>query len=102
MSHSQIVESALQPINEELQCVVHGKQQQSPADTEKSILRILTLMASIRTRALEHGWGGECDRDLGEAQGILQLINIHKKKNSANHNNNNNTTATTTTSTTTI
>jgi hypothetical protein len=83
MSHSQIVESALQPINEELECVVvHGKQQQqqqqSPADTEKSILRILTLMASIRTRALEHGWGGECDRDLGEAQEILQFIIIQK------------------------
>ena len=75
--HSQIIESALQPLNEGLECVVHGKQQ-SPADTEKSILRILSLMASIRTRALEHGWGGECDRDLGEAQEILQFIIIQK------------------------
>ena len=75
--HSQIIESALQPPNEGLECVVHGKQQ-SPADTEKSILRILSLMASIRMRALEHGWG-ECDHDLGEAQEILQFIIIIQK-----------------------
>ncbi len=74
MTHSQkIIESALQPINEGLECVMYTTTStKHPASaTEKNILRILTLMASIRTRALEHGWSGECDRDLGEAQDIL-------------------------------
>jgi hypothetical protein len=34
----------------------------------------MTLMAGIRTRALEHGWDHQSEADLDEAQSILQSI----------------------------
>ena len=73
MSHSSqmMVETALQPINEILEHIVYRTPKQSK---EKDILRIMTLMASIRTRALEHGWSQECESDLSEAQGLLQCL----------------------------
>ncbi len=70
---SQIVESALQPINTSLESLTTSAAARHTT-AEKDMIRILTLMAGIRTRALEHGWGEECDRDLGEAQTILQGI----------------------------
>lgn len=68
MTHSHtIVEHALQPINEGLECIVNKHH----AAMEKHILQILTLMASIRTRALERGWDENCERDLDTARDIL-------------------------------
>jgi hypothetical protein len=68
LSHSEI-ESTLQPANEDLTRIVKG--QQFP---EKDVLRVLTLMASIRTRALEYGWDRQSETDLDEAQLILHSI----------------------------
>lgn len=68
LSHSEI-ESTLQPANEDLARIVHGRQ-----FPEKDVLRVLTLMASIRTRALENGWDRQSETDLDEAQLILQSI----------------------------
>ena len=68
LSHSEI-ESTLQPANEDLARIVYGRQ-----FPEKDVLRVLTLMASIRTRALEYGWDRQSETDLDEAQLILQSI----------------------------
>lgn len=68
LSHSEI-ESTLQPANEDLTRIVKG--QQFP---EKDVLRVLTLMASIRTRALEYGWDRQSETELDEAQLILHSI----------------------------
>jgi hypothetical protein len=68
LSHSEI-ESTLQPANEDLARIVYGRQ-----FPEKDVLRVLTLMASIRTRALEYGWDRQSETDLDEAQLILHSI----------------------------
>ena len=69
LSRSEI-ESTLQPANQDLErIVVHGRQ-----FPEKDVLRVLTLMASIRTRALEHGWDCQSETALDEARSILQSI----------------------------
>jgi hypothetical protein len=41
---------------------------------EDGILRAMTLMAAIRTRALDRGWDSESESDLREVQSILQSI----------------------------
>jgi hypothetical protein len=69
-SHSEI-EHALQPVNQELEHIVCGPVRRYK---DKDILRILTLMAGIRSRALEKGWDKESESDLDEAQLILQSI----------------------------
>ena len=67
------VESALQPINEDLErLIVQHKQKLN----EPEILRVLTLMAAIRDRALENGWDQQCEDDLCEAQIILRAASI--------------------------
>ena len=63
-----VIEDALRPINEDLSRIVYQRNGQS---TETDVLRILTLMASIRTHALENGWDQACDRDLDAIQSIL-------------------------------
>ena len=68
LSHSEI-ESTLQPANEDLARIVKGRQ-----FPEKDVLRVLTLMASIRTRALEYGWDRQSETELDEAQLILHSI----------------------------
>jgi hypothetical protein len=68
LTHSEI-ESTLQPANEDLARIVYGRQ-----FPEKDVLRVLTLMASIRTRALEYGWDRQSETELDEAQLILQSI----------------------------
>ncbi len=68
LSHSEI-ESTLQLANEDLERIVYGRQ-----FPEKDVLRVMTLMAGIRTRALEHGWDHQSEADLDEAQSILQSI----------------------------
>ena len=68
LSHSEI-ESTLQPANEDLARIVKGRQ-----FPEKDVLRVLTLMGSIRTRALEKGWDRQSETDLDEAQLILHSI----------------------------
>jgi hypothetical protein len=74
MNHSTTVESALQPINEDLERIVY--RERTNQLKERDILRILTLMAGIRTRALDNGWDQQCDNDLGEAQIILRNASI--------------------------
>ena len=73
MSHATAIESALQSMNEDLEQIVYGRRQ---AVKEREILGILTLMACIRTRALESGWDGQCDTDLNEAQTLLRNMTI--------------------------
>jgi hypothetical protein len=68
LTHSEI-ESTLQPANEDLARIVYGRQ-----FPEKDVLRVLTLMAGIRTRALENGWDRQSETDLDEAQAILQSL----------------------------
>jgi hypothetical protein len=70
LSHFEI-EYALQAVNQELEHIVYG---QPRGFRENDILRVLTLMACIRTRALEKGWDKESDDKLDEAQLILQSI----------------------------
>jgi hypothetical protein len=70
LSHSEI-ESTLQPANEDLTGTRIVKGRQFP---EKDVLRVLTLMASIRTRALEYGWDRQSETELDEAQLILHSI----------------------------
>jgi hypothetical protein len=72
--YSTTVESALQPINEDLgrMIAVHRERANNEQIKEQDILRILTLMARIRTKALENGWDQQCEADLGEAQSILR------------------------------
>ena len=67
------IESVLQPINEDLERLVYRPPTQL---NEKNIIRILTLMACIRTRALETGWDQECETCLCEAQSILRAASI--------------------------
>ena len=74
MDHSTTVESALQPINEDLERIVY--RDRTNQLKENDILRILNLMAGIRTRALDNGWDQQCDSDLGEAQIILRNASI--------------------------
>jgi hypothetical protein len=76
--YSTTVESALQPINEDLGRIIAGQRERANHQQlkERDILRILTLMARIRTRALENGWDQQCETDLDEAQIILRLPSI--------------------------
>jgi hypothetical protein len=68
LSRSEI-ESTLQPANEDLErIVVHRR------CPDADVLRVLTLMAGIRTRALEHGWDCQSETALAEAQSILKSI----------------------------
>ena len=69
-SHAAIIESALLPVNEDLARLVSQQRNKS----ERDILRVLTLMAGIRTRALERGWEKESDDDLGTIQAILKRL----------------------------
>jgi hypothetical protein len=68
MESRSVIETALQPINEDLTRIVC----QRGLFTESDILRVMTLMAGIRTRALENGWGPASERDLDEIRSILQ------------------------------
>jgi hypothetical protein len=68
--HAVMIETALLPINEGLARIVCGRHGEQISEGE--ILRILTLMACIRTRALEKGWEWESDGDLREIQSILR------------------------------
>ena len=68
-SHS-VIETALQPINEDLTRIVC----QHRGAHESDILRILTLMGGIRTRALENGWDPESERDLDEIRSVLDSL----------------------------
>jgi hypothetical protein len=68
-SLAMVIETALQPVNEGLTRIVCER---GATITESDVLRIMTLMAGIRTRALEKGWESECDADLNEIHSILQ------------------------------
>jgi hypothetical protein len=70
LSHFEI-EYALQPVNYELEQIVYGKPR---SFRENDILRVLTLLACIRTRALDKGWDQESNDKLDEAQLILKSI----------------------------
>jgi hypothetical protein len=70
-SHS-IIESALQPVNADLARIVYNQPPIRSKDSD--IHKILKLMASIRTHALDQGWDQTSDRDLDEAKSILQRI----------------------------
>lgn len=68
MQHAAL-EQTLSPANEDLTHIML----QRPKE-EDGILRAMTLMAAIRTRALDRGWDSESESDLREVQSILQSI----------------------------
>lgn len=64
------IERALEPINTGLERVLQSTS--LPPQHTASILRILTLTAGIRTRALENGGlDEECENKLREALAVL-------------------------------
>jgi hypothetical protein len=69
--HAAVIECALQPVNEDLTRLLVSQRSEAATVSEGDILRVLTLMAGIRTRALEKGWEEESDADLGEIQTLL-------------------------------
>ncbi len=68
MQH-EALEQTLNPANEDLTHIMLARPKE-----EHGILCAMTLMAAIRTRALERGWDSESESDLGEVQSILQSI----------------------------
>ena len=69
MENHAIVEAALKTFNERLELIVYkGGQHHS---NESGVLNILTLMANIRTGALEHGWGPGSDRALEDVHSAM-------------------------------
>ena len=68
------IESTLQPINENLAHMVYSSSMRF--HSEKDILHIMKLMASIRTHALEKGWDQKCDDDLISIQTILKHLQM--------------------------
>jgi hypothetical protein len=73
MEPQSIVEAALQPVNSDLESIIYQRKAEGCAK-DSDILRIITLMACIRTRALDKGWGPESDCELDEIKSILKCI----------------------------
>jgi hypothetical protein len=67
--HAALIESTLMPVNDDLTRLLT---KQRGAIPESDILRVMKLMAGIRTRALEKGWEQESDADLEDIQSILE------------------------------
>ena len=69
--HAALIESTLMPVNDDLTRLLWLTTQRG-AIPESDILRVMKLMAGIRTRALEKGWEQESDADLEAIQSILE------------------------------
>ena len=77
METHTIIEAALKPLNERLELVVYkGDKNHS---NESGVLHILTLMANIRTVALEQGWGPWSDSAIDKIHSALLRLEMNTR-----------------------